>query len=498
MEQEPLSFSAITHLILRAAREPLPFAEIMARVAAQRPMTTRDPKTTIRGVLSASRLLVSVGDGRYGWKPHLISGAVLRLPLDAEMLASGQVVYPDEVRDALFPAFFSGEQYLTRDPVAVALPDGTTTVLSLEHGISNNWGATLTPELRHWLAANGAAGGDDLLLTVVDADRRRYALALERRQDRDMAAVAERNQAAVARALELAVFRNADRPIFDITARMLVEGFYHHPIAPEPLERLLVLDESYCVLGDRAMLAQVFEPSGPLQAMIAAHRVPVKPDILERLSRAINDPRPIPEPLPRSLVTELQQLIEMLDMASAGMPMRMDEAVLFEDVVTPDEARPPDLPDEYLPGPNRRPRPSAAAQRGPTPTVVLRVTHQDKPKVYRDLELALDQTLEDLHLAIQDAYRWDDDHLYSFFMSGKPYDRRSEIGSPWSDTKRSTYKTRLSSLKLTAGRRFLYLFDYGDDHQFMVEVLRFDTSRPRTNYPRIVGRKGRAPGQYDW
>lgn len=193
MNPEPLSFSALTHLILRASREPLSFAEIMARVNAQRPITTRDPKATIRGALSASRLLVSVGDGRYGWKPHLLAGSVLRVPLIAEAFAAGQLRYPEEARDALFPTLLGGEQYLSRDPVDVALPDGTITTLALDRGIANGWGATIMPELRDWLAASGAMAGDDLLLTVVDADRKRYALALERRHERDEAAIAARN-----------------------------------------------------------------------------------------------------------------------------------------------------------------------------------------------------------------------------------------------------------------------------------------------------------------
>jgi len=38
--------------------------------------------------------------------------------------------------------------------------------------------------------------------------------------------------------------------------------------------------------------------------------------------------------------------------------------------------------------------------------------------VWRKIEMRADQTLEELHLAIQNAYDWDADHLYSFFMSG--------------------------------------------------------------------------------
>ena len=49
------------------------------------------------------------------------------------------------------------------------------------------------------------------------------------------------------------------------------------------------------------------------------------------------------------------------------------------------------------------------------------------------------QTLHSLHLAIQDAFEFDNDHLYSFFMSGKAWDQSTEYKlaegqDPWPQT----------------------------------------------------------------
>jgi hypothetical protein len=57
-------------------------------------------------------------------------------------------------------------------------------------------------------------------------------------------------------------------------------------------------------------------------------------------------------------------------------------------------------------------------------------------RVWRKLELPGEATLADLHIAIQDAYDFDRDHLYSFFMSGKAWDSATEYSlpegaSPW-------------------------------------------------------------------
>ena len=60
--------------------------------------------------------------------------------------------------------------------------------------------------------------------------------------------------------------------------------------------------------------------------------------------------------------------------------------------------------------------------------------------------------------------------------------------------------TTLESLDLEVGKRFLYLFDYGDDWRFNVRVhaVREDAD-PDADYPVLVESVGEAPSQYpDW
>jgi hypothetical protein len=63
-------------------------------------------------------------------------------------------------------------------------------------------------------------------------------------------------------------------------------------------------------------------------------------------------------------------------------------------------------------------------------TYTFHVSLPDTGRVWRKLELSGEQTLEDLHLAIQSAFEWDNDHLYSFFMSGKAWDPETEYTLP--------------------------------------------------------------------
>lgn len=63
-------------------------------------------------------------------------------------------------------------------------------------------------------------------------------------------------------------------------------------------------------------------------------------------------------------------------------------------------------------------------------TYTFHVSLPGHGRVWRKLELPGEASLEDLHFAIQNAYDFDADHLYSFFMSGKAWDSASEYSLP--------------------------------------------------------------------
>jgi hypothetical protein len=247
-------------------------------------------------------------------------------------------------------------------------------------------------------------------------------------------------------------------------------------------------------------------------------------------------------------------------------------------------------------------------------TYTFHVSLPDHGRVWRKLELPAESTLEDLHLAIQNAYEFDNDHLYSFFMSGRAWDADSEYSmpegvSPWGEVwddeeddeevlsntpdapqarditsanlpsqdllspqnlrlmiaalqgdpkQRDEFKVTLmqrsgmpailvdtllnqignmirdlsnaeiesilsgggnigdlfdkakeardvrtatlESLALKKGKKFLYLFDYGDEWRFTIKVDSINkTADASLTYPRLVESVGDAPLQYpDW
>jgi Plasmid pRiA4b ORF-3-like protein len=124
----------------------------------------------------------------------------------------------------------------------------------------------------------------------------------------------------------------------------------------------------------------------------------------------------------------------------------------------------------------------------------------DARKIWREIELRADQTLADLGGLIPSAFGFDDDHLWSFFLSGKPWDRASEyayLTEPsvlGEASKRNADRLRVRDAP--AGREFLYLFDYGDEWHFGVKLARTGEVEPGARYPRVVASQGQAPPQY--
>ena len=256
--QEEPSYAELVYDVLRSAERPVTFQEIFDEVDLRRPVTTRNPKATIRNALTQGRQLVSIGDGRYGYLPHLVAGSLLRLPLTEKDPAKHPLIYPDEVRHALWPSFFEAQKRRVTRPVHVKLPNGKTVPLALNFFGRGVWGSLVHEELGQYLVSSYAGPGDSLLIRVVDAEAGRHEASLEPRTKRDEAAVARRN-----RELSDTVYqilrkgRSEEMPIWDIVVALLAQGFYRSDVAPDPVEEVLKADPRFVNAGLNAwMLAE--------------------------------------------------------------------------------------------------------------------------------------------------------------------------------------------------------------------------------------------------
>jgi hypothetical protein len=150
------------------------------------------------------------------------------------------------------------------------------------------------------------------------------------------------------------------------------------------------------------------------------------------------------------------------------------------------------------------------------PTVfILKVDLQWETEVWRKIAIRADQTLEDLHFAIFDAFDRYEEHLYSFFFP-KPGSRGRarrrdaieytcpecvEADGVYDDDEldrapRDATEATMESLNLRAHQKFQYLFDWGDEWMHDISVEQTKAPAEKGKYPRVVEKHGKSPPQY--
>lgn len=122
------------------------------------------------------------------------------------------------------------------------------------------------------------------------------------------------------------------------------------------------------------------------------------------------------------------------------------------------------------------------------------------PVISRTIVIRGDQTLDDLHDIIFDAFDRFDPHMYEFQIGGKgPNDtdaRKYAVRDPDADGDAS--KTTIDSLGLAVGDAFGYWFDFGDDWWHQVNVISIIKDNiPEGRYPEIIKEVGESPPQYE-
>ncbi len=143
----------------------------------------------------------------------------------------------------------------------------------------------------------------------------------------------------------------------------------------------------------------------------------------------------------------------------------------------------------------------------PRSTPSKRLPHYDHPDLrcsaaqrrrrQRPPCLGADQHLTALHDGIQEAFGWQDDHLYSFWLDNTFWgDDESEITSPVDPGEGTrTADLPITELDLHPGQRIAYVFDFGDDWRVRL-TMRGEESSDGGRYPRVLQRTGHTPPQY--
>ena len=125
-------------------------------------------------------------------------------------------------------------------------------------------------------------------------------------------------------------------------------------------------------------------------------------------------------------------------------------------------------------------------------------------RLYRDIELPSGGSLEDLAAAIVGlgAFGFGLDHAFGFYSSlgyryhdaEERYELFADLGQA-DEGVRGVRRTRLGTAFPEVGKKMLFLFDYGDEWRFKVELIGLGR-KEKAAYPRVVKRVGEAPRQY--
>ena len=136
-------------------------------------------------------------------------------------------------------------------------------------------------------------------------------------------------------------------------------------------------------------------------------------------------------------------------------------------------------------------------------THIFRVALRDRSSVHRDLEIDSAKSLAELAEAIVGAFGFEFDHAFGFYaetegravMRGRPaYELFADMGEATGTL--SVRKTRIGDAFREVGQAMVFLFDYGDEWLFRVELTAMGRKVAKGRYPKVLAKAGPSPVQY--
>lgn len=120
---------------------------------------------------------------------------------------------------------------------------------------------------------------------------------------------------------------------------------------------------------------------------------------------------------------------------------------------------------------------------------------------YRVLAIPEEFTLYSLAEAIVESFDFNFDHCFGFYNnikrwtdSDEGYELFADIGEE--SRFKGVEKTKVNKVFDKIGKKMLFLFDYGYEWHFIVELERVESSNEEERYPFVVESVGNSPPQY--
>ena len=137
-------------------------------------------------------------------------------------------------------------------------------------------------------------------------------------------------------------------------------------------------------------------------------------------------------------------------------------------------------------------------------TLHYRHFHFNEP-VFRIFAIQGETKLYTLAKTTLKYFNFDFDHLFGFYNNLKEWtnsQERYELPYYLDVNKDSKFQTNdVKQVKINEvfdeiGKKMVFLYDYGDEWQFIIELLETDSPEPNEKYPYIIRSFGKAPSQY--
>ncbi|KJJ84410.1 Plasmid pRiA4b ORF-3-like protein [Candidatus Omnitrophus magneticus] len=125
-------------------------------------------------------------------------------------------------------------------------------------------------------------------------------------------------------------------------------------------------------------------------------------------------------------------------------------------------------------------------------------------KIFREIGISADESLYKLAEMITRAFNFYFDHAFGFYdnfknvrNSKKAYELLFDMGEEaFNPETKGVKKTKIQEVFKKVGNKMLFLFDYGDEWHFGVELKRIRQEKNAKAKPVILKKTGKAPKQY--
>ncbi len=129
----------------------------------------------------------------------------------------------------------------------------------------------------------------------------------------------------------------------------------------------------------------------------------------------------------------------------------------------------------------------------------FRIILDAKEDVFRDIEIDEENTLEELHNAITQAFGFEGQEMASFYISNEEWGQGEEIAlfdvSEGVDSVRVMNETTINDVTNRDQTRLLYVYDFLSMWTFLVELADIAEADSNQTYPNLMFAHGEIPDE---